>query len=31
MEQIYWALQFYLLDLEMYKFIIECCINFGLM
>jgi hypothetical protein len=30
MIEIYWQLQFYLLDLEMYKFILECFIKWGL-
>jgi hypothetical protein len=30
MSEIYWQLQWYLLDLEMYKFILECFINWGL-
>jgi hypothetical protein len=30
MREIYWQLQWYLLDLEMYKFILECFIKWGL-
>jgi hypothetical protein len=30
MLEIFWQLQFYLLDLEMYKFILECFIEWGL-
>ena len=30
MIEILWQLEMYLLDLEMYKFILECFINFGL-
>lgn len=30
MSEIYWQLQVYLLDLEMYKFILECYIKWGL-
>ena len=30
MSEIYWYLQWYLLDLEMYKFILECFIRWGL-
>jgi hypothetical protein len=30
MSEIYWQLQWYLLDLEMYKFILECFIEWGL-
>jgi len=30
MVDIYWNLQWYLLDLEMYKFILECFIKWGL-
>jgi hypothetical protein len=30
MSEIYWHLQWYLLDLEMYKFILECFIEWGL-
>ena len=30
MIDIYWQLQWYLLDLEMYKFILECFIEWGL-
>lgn len=30
MVDIYWQLQWYLLDLEMYKFILECFIEWGL-
>jgi len=30
MIEIYWQLQWYLLDLEMYKFILECFIRWGL-
>jgi hypothetical protein len=30
MVDIYWQLQWYLLDLEMYKFILECFIKWGL-
>lgn len=30
MSEIYWQLQWYLLDLEMYKFILECFIKWGL-
>jgi hypothetical protein len=30
MIDIYWQLQWYLLDLEMYKFILECFIKWGL-
>jgi hypothetical protein len=30
MSEIYWQLQWYLLDLEMYKFILECFIRWGL-
>ena len=30
MREIFWQLQWYLLDLEMYKFIIECFIKWGL-
>ena len=30
MREILWQLQFYLLDLEMYKFILECFIKWGL-
>jgi hypothetical protein len=30
MLDIYWQLQWYLLDLEMYKFILECFIKWGL-
>jgi hypothetical protein len=30
MREIFWQLQMYLLDLEMYKFILECFIKWGL-
>jgi len=30
MREIYWQLQWYLLDLEMYKFILEHFIKWGL-
>jgi hypothetical protein len=30
MIEILWQLEMYLLDLEMYKFILECFIKFGL-
>jgi hypothetical protein len=30
MREIFWQLQWYLLDLEMYKFILECFIKWGL-
>ena len=30
MIEIYWQLQWYLLDLEMYKFLLECFIRWGL-
>jgi hypothetical protein len=30
MREILWQLQFHLLDLEMYKFILECFIKWGL-
>lgn len=30
MREIYWQLQWYLLDLEMYKFILEYFIKWGL-
>jgi hypothetical protein len=30
MIEIFWQLQWYLLDLEMYKFILECFIKWGL-
>ena len=30
MREILWQLQFSLLDLEMYKFILECFIKWGL-
>jgi hypothetical protein len=30
MREVFWQLQMYLLDLEMYKFILECFIKWGL-